>query len=154
MPVLVSVAKIETNEGPLAVPDAALVHLLGVMVELVTIEMFCPRVTLSAALLGALELLLLALAASPTLPRGAFRVGRVCTISAIISIVQVEAVHVLVVRSAAGASSFLILQLLLDVFWRRGLLLWRHGLHSPRSRRRGFDFTGLGCENRSHVLLW
>jgi len=92
-------------------------------------QMLGPRVTLATSLFGALELFVKALATSPALSRGTFRVRRVCmaAISIVISIVYVEIFYILVVRPTAGTTPLMFL-FLLDVVRRSGLLKWRHGL--------------------------
>lgn len=97
VPVLVPVAQVQSDEGPIAITPVASVDLLGVMVQLVAvafgiwsvvhpaakkvvhaggvlIQVLCAGVALAAVLLGAFELLVEALAAPPPFPSGAVRV--------------------------------------------------------------------------------
>jgi hypothetical protein len=118
--ILVPVTQVQSDKGPLAVANPALVNLLRVVVQLMAVKVLGPRVALPAAFLGALELLVQALAAPPPLARGALRVGGVRSIVTVpvIVTVQVKPIYVLVVGSAAPATPLLVLGLMFDIVRR------------------------------------
>ena len=118
--------------------------------------MLCPGVALSASLLGALELLVQAFAAPPSLAGMAFgRRVRMVPVAVSIAAGIASAVgidRVWVVGSTARPAS-VVLVLLLDVRRSRFLCLLGHGCPWTVGRQQRLDVGRMGWQYRGHLPI-